>query len=67
MLLFIQLIEMLNERYIVVITNGSIAVYDINGVSKTVVNQTNATNYLNSSNPKSRLCLYDCCRFYFYS
>ena len=42
-----------NERYIVVITNGSIAVYDINGVSKTVVNQTNATNYLNSTNPKS--------------
>ena len=43
----------LNERYIVVVSNGSIAVYDINGVSKTVVNQTNATNYLNSSNPKS--------------
>ena len=41
-----------NERYIVVITNGSIAVYDINGVSKTVVNQTNATNYLTSTNPK---------------
>lgn len=43
----------LNERYIVVVSNGSIAVYDINGVSKTVVNQSNATNYLNSSNPKS--------------
>jgi hypothetical protein len=43
----------LNERYIVVVSNGSIAVYDINGVSKTVVNQTGATNYLNSSNPKS--------------
>ncbi len=43
----------LNERYIVVVSNGSIAVYDINGVSKTVVNQTNATNYLSSSNPKS--------------
>ena len=41
-----------NERYIVVITNGSISVYDINGVSKTVVNQTNATNYLSSTNPK---------------
>ena len=41
-----------NERYIVVITNGSIAVYDIDGVAKTVVNQTNATNYLSSSNPK---------------
>ena len=26
----------LNERYIVVVSNGSIAVYDINGVSKTV-------------------------------
>jgi hypothetical protein len=37
----------------VVVSNGSIAVYDINGVSKTVVNQTGATNYLNSSNPKS--------------
>jgi len=41
-----------NERYIVVITNGDIAVYDINGVSKTVVDQTNATNYLSSTNPK---------------
>ena len=41
-----------NERYIVVITNGSIAVYDILGNAKTVVNQTNATNYLTSSNPK---------------
>ena len=42
-----------NERYILVITNGSIAVYTIDGVSKTVVNATNATNYLASSNPKS--------------
>ena len=41
-----------SERYIVVLTNGAIAVYDINGVQKTVVNQTNATNYLSSSNPK---------------
>lgn len=41
-----------NERYIVVITNGDIAVYDINGVSKTVVDQTGATNYLTSTNPK---------------
>ena len=41
-----------SERYIVVLTNGAIAVYDINGVQKTVVNQTNATNYLASSNPK---------------
>ena len=42
-----------NERYNVVITNGSVAVYTIDGVSKTVVNATNATNYLASSNPKS--------------
>ena len=42
----------LNERYVVVITNGSVAVYDIDGVSKTVVNQTNATNYLTSTNPR---------------
>ena len=41
-----------NERYVVVISNGSIAVYDIDGNSKTVVNQTNATNYLTSSNPR---------------
>ena len=42
----------LNERYVVVVTNGSVAVYDIDGVSKTVVNQTNATNYLTSTNPR---------------
>ena len=42
----------INERYIVVITNGSIAVYTIDGVAKTVVSQTNATNYLNSTNPR---------------
>ena len=41
-----------NERYIVVITNGSVAVYTIDGVAKTVVSQTNATNYLNSTNPR---------------
>jgi len=41
-----------NERYVVAITNGSIAVYDILGNAKTVVNQTGATNYLTSSNPK---------------
>ena len=41
-----------NERYIVVITNGNIAVHTVDGVSKTVVNQTNATNYLQSSNPR---------------
>src|SRR5210317_662925 len=41
-----------NERYVVAITNGSIAVYDILGNAKTVVNHTSATNYLTSSNPK---------------
>jgi hypothetical protein len=41
-----------NERYIVAITNGSIAVYDTLGNAKTVVNQTNATNYLTSTNPR---------------
>ena len=42
-----------SERYIVVITNGVLSVYDITGTAKTVVNQTNATNYLSSSDPKS--------------
>ena len=42
-----------NERYVVVISNGSISVYDVLGNSKTIVNQTNATNYLTSSNPRS--------------
>ena len=42
----------INERYIVVITNGNIAVHTVGGVAKTVVNQTNATNYLQSSNPR---------------
>ncbi|ANS05737.1 tail tubular protein B [uncultured phage_Deep-GF0-KM16-C193] len=42
-----------SERYIVVLTNGTIAVYDITGTAKTVVSQTNATNYLSSSDPKS--------------
>ena len=41
-----------SERYIVVITNGNIAVHTVGGVAKTVVNQTNATNYLQSSNPR---------------
>jgi len=41
-----------NEQYIVVVTNGDIAVYDIDGTQKTVVKQTNATNYLTSSNPR---------------
>ena len=41
-----------NERYVVVITNGSLTVHTIDGVSKTVVTQTNATNYLTSTNPR---------------
>jgi len=41
-----------DERYIVVVTNGALSVYDIDGTAKTVVNQTNATNYLSSSDPK---------------
>jgi len=41
-----------NERYVVVITNGSLTVHTIDGVSKTVVAQTNATNYLTSTNPR---------------
>ena len=47
-----------NERYIVVITNGAITVHDIDGTAKTVVAQTNATNYLASSTPRSEFkCL----------
>ena len=42
-----------SERYIVVLTNGAISVYDITGTAKTVVSQTDATNYLASSDPKS--------------
>jgi hypothetical protein len=41
-----------NERYVVVVTNGAIAVYDLDGNAKTVVNQTGATSYLTSANPK---------------
>tara|TARA_R100001530_G_scaffold1181_1_gene2041 strand:- start:4891 stop:7284 length:2394 start_codon:yes stop_codon:yes gene_type:complete len=40
------------ERYIVVITDGNIAVYTTDGTAKTVVSQTNASNYLSSSNPR---------------
>ena len=40
-----------NERYIVVITNGSISVFDINGNNKQVVD-TGASAYLTSSNPR---------------
>ena len=42
-----------NERYIVVISNGSITVHTVDGLAKTVVSQTNATNYLTSSNPRA--------------
>ena len=35
-----------SERYIVVVKNCSILVYDIAGNAKTVVNQSDATNYL---------------------
>jgi len=42
-----------DERYVVVVSNGALSVYDIDGTAKTVVNQTNATNYLSSSDPKS--------------
>ena len=41
------------ERYIVVIKNGSIEAYETDGTQKTVVNQTGATAYLTSSDPKN--------------
>ena len=41
-----------NERYLVQITSGAIEVYTVAGVSKTVVMQTGASNYLTSSDPK---------------
>lgn len=47
-----------SERYIVIITNGAIQVYDIDGTAKTVVANSNATNYLASTNPRSHFkCL----------
>jgi len=46
-----------NERYVVVVKNGSILVNDIDGTAKTVVNQTNATNYLSSSDPREDFVL----------
>ena len=46
-----------NERYVVVVKNGSILVNDIDGTAKTVVNQTNATNYLSSSDPRGDFVL----------
>jgi len=41
------------ERYIITITDGSLKVFTTAGVEKTVVNQTNATNYIASSDPKA--------------
>ena len=41
-----------NERYIVIITNGAIQVKTIAGATKSVVMQTNASNYLSSSDPR---------------
>jgi hypothetical protein len=41
-----------SERYIVVITNGAINVYDLDGNSKTVVVNTGANSYITTSNPK---------------
>ena len=42
-----------NERYIVIITNGAIQVKTVAGVNKSVVMQTNASNYLSSSDPRT--------------
>ena len=42
-----------NERYIIVITNGAIQVKTIAGATKSVVMQTNASNYLSSSDPRT--------------
>jgi hypothetical protein len=43
----------INERYIIVITNGAIQVKTIAGATKSVVMQTNASNYLSSSDPRT--------------
>ena len=45
------------ERYVVIVKNGSIEVYTIDGVQKTVVNQTGASAYLTSSDPKNDFVL----------
>lgn len=45
----------LTERYIVVITNGSIRVFDTSGTEKSVVMQTGASAYLTSSNPRTEI------------
>lgn len=40
------------ERYVVVIENGSIRTFEVNGTEKTVVSQTGANTYLASTNPR---------------
>tara|TARA_R100000231_G_scaffold3046_3_gene5621 strand:+ start:13734 stop:16103 length:2370 start_codon:yes stop_codon:yes gene_type:complete len=40
------------ERYVVVIENGSIRAFEVDGTEKTVVSQTGANTYLNSTNPR---------------
>ena len=40
------------ERYIVVITNGVLNVYGLDGTAKTVVNQTGSAAYITTANPK---------------
>jgi hypothetical protein len=40
------------ERYIVVITNGVLNVYGLDGTAKTVVNQTGSASYITTANPK---------------
>jgi hypothetical protein len=44
----------LTERYIVIITNGSIRVFDTTGTEKTVVMQTGASAYLTSTSPRTQ-------------
>lgn len=43
----------LTERYIVIVTNGSIRVFDTSGNEKTVVLQTGASAYLTSTTPRN--------------
>jgi len=45
----------LTERYIVVITNGSIRVFDTSGTEKSVVMQTGASAYLTSTSPRTEI------------
>ena len=41
-----------NERYVLVITNGAITVHTISGTAKTIVTTTNSLSYLGSTNPR---------------